>query len=153
MARAYTAPAPAYTQANTATDVASLATTATTVLEIDELDMNQATATTVANVSMSVLRFSGAYSVASGGSSGTIAKHLFGDSASPVTALYNNSVQASAGTSVTIYADAVNIINGWQKLPAPEDRWSFTISQAFIWRTAAPTAGTYSNSVAYRETV
>jgi hypothetical protein len=95
MARAYTAPAPAYTQPAVATDAVSLATSASTIIEIDKLDMNQATATTVANVSMSVLRYSGAFSVASGGSSGTVAKHLFGDSATGVTALYNNTVQAS----------------------------------------------------------
>lgn len=155
MARAYTAPAAAYNGVAVTTDTAALNTSSSIVIEIDEMDINQSTASTVANVNMTVLRYTTAsYSISSGGSAGTVAQHLVGDHTTGVTATYNNTVIASAGTSSTLYADAINIINGWQKLPAPEDRWSVSVSAALVWRLSSQqVTNQYSNSIAFRETV
>lgn len=154
MARAYTSAGP-NVSVSAVVDLHSLQTTANMVAEIDELDINQITATTVGNLRITCKRFSGAYSIGSGGTAGTPKPHVFGDSAGVCTTRYDDTTQTTSGTAVTLYADAINVINGWQKLPAPEDRWSFTISQAFIWSldTAPGSAETMSNSITYRETV
>lgn len=154
MARAYTA------QSNNVSvsavqDLVSLQTTAGMVAEIDELAVGQVTATSVGNLRCTFKRFSGAYSIGSAGSSVTPRPHLFGDAAGVVTARANDTSQTSGGTSVTLDSDAINVLNGYNKLPAPEDRWSFTISQAFVWSldSAPGSAETMSVKVTYRETV
>lgn len=154
MARAYTSAGP-NVSVSAAVDLHSLQTTSGMVAEIDELDGNQVTATTVGNLRISCKRFSGAYTIGSGGTAGTPKPHIFGDSAATCTTRYDDTTQTTGGTSATLYADAINVINGWQKLPAPEDRWSFTISQAFVWSLdqAPGSAETFSNSITFRETV
>jgi|ERR1051326_2178350 hypothetical protein len=154
MARAYTA------QSNNISvsavqDLMSIQTTSGMVMEIDELAMGQVTAITIGNLRTTFKRFSGAYSIGSGGSSVTPRAHVFGDSAAICTARANDTVQTTGGTSVTLDADAINVVNGYNKLPAPEDRWSFTISQAFVWSldTAPGSAETMSARVTFREIV
>lgn len=136
-------------------DLMSIQTTSGMVMEIDELALGQITATTIGNLRTTFKRFSGAYSIGSGGTSVTPRPHVFGDSAATCTARANDTTQTSGGTSVTLDADALNVINGYNKLPAPEDRWAFTISQAFIWSldTAPTSAETMSVRVTFRETV
>lgn len=154
MARTYTA------QSNNVSvslvqDLISIQTTAAMVAEIDELSMGQITATTVGNLRTTFKRFSGGYSIGSVGSSVTPRPHTFGDAAAVCTARANDTTQTTGGTSVTLDADAINVVNGYNKLPAPEDRWSFTISQAFVWSldTAPASAETMSVKVTFRETV
>jgi hypothetical protein len=154
MARAYTA------QTNNiavsaAQDLISIQTTAGMVAEIDEMAVAQVTVTSIGNLRTSFKRFSGAYSIGSVGTAVTPRPHLFGDSAAICTARGNDTTQTSGGTSVTLDADAINVINGYMKLPAPEDRWSFTISQAFVWSLDTVPAGaeTMSAKVTFRETV
>ena len=81
--------------------------------------------------------------------------HLFGDSAAVCTARANDTVQTSGGTSVTLDSDAINVVNGFNKLPAPEDRWAFTVSQAFVWSLDSAPSGaeTISVKATFRETV
>lgn len=154
MARTYTA------QSNNVSvsavqDLISLQTTSAMVMEIDELSLGQITATTIGNLRCSFKRFSGGYSIGSAGTSATPRPHVFGDSAAIVTARMNDTAQTSGGTSVTLDSDALNVINGYTKLAAPEDRWSFTISQAFVWSldSAPASAETMSVKATFRETV
>jgi hypothetical protein len=154
MARAYTA------QSNNVAvtavqDLVSLQTTSGMVAEIDEMATGQITATSIGNLRCTFKRFSGGYSIGSSGSSVTPRPHLFGDSAATCTTRANDTTQTSGGTSVTLDADAINVINGYNKLPAPEDRWSFTISQAFVWSldSAPGSSETMSVKVTFRETV
>lgn len=154
MARAYTS------QSNNVSisavqDLLSLQTTFGMVCEVDELVMGQVTATTVGNLRCTFKRFSGAYTIGSGGSSVTPSKHVFGDSVAICTTRANDTSQTTGGTSVTLDADALNVVNGYVKLPAPEDRWSFAMSQAFVWSLdSAPSASeTMSVKVTFRETV
>jgi hypothetical protein len=136
-------------------DLISIQTTSGMVMEIDEINIGQVTATTIGNLRCSFLRFSGAYSIGSGGSSITPRPHVFGDSAATCTARANDTTQTSGGTSVILDSDVFNVINGYNKLPAPEDRWSFTINQAFVWslNTAPGSAETMNMKVTFRETV
>ncbi len=129
--------------------------TAAMVAEIDELALGQVTAITIGNLRTTFKRFSGAYTIGSGGPSVTPRPHVFGDSAATCTARANDTVQTSGGTAVTLDADAINVINGYNKLPAPEDRWSFTMAQAFVWSLdSTPTgAETMSVRVTFREIV
>lgn len=154
MARAYTA------QSNNVAvtavqDLISLQTTSGMVMELDEINLGQVTASTIGNLRCTFKRFSGGYSIGSGGSSVTPRPHVFGDSAATVTGRANDTSQTTGGTSVTLDADAINVINGYNKLPAPEDRWSFTLSQAFVWSldSAPASSETISVKCTFRETV
>ena len=154
MARAYTAQN-ANVSISAVVDLVSLQTTSGMVAEVDELDLGQVTATSVGNLRCTFKRFSGAYTIGSGGSAVTPRPHVFGDSAATVTSRSADTTQTTGGTAVTLGADAINVINGYQKLPAPEDRWSFTISQAFVWSldSAPGSAETMSMQSVFRETV
>jgi len=154
MARAYTVRT-SNVSVSAVQDLISIQTTSGMVCEIDEMSAGQVTATTVGNLNCSFKRFSGAYSIGSGGTSATPRPHLFGDSAATCTARANDTTQTSGGTSVTLDSDVINVVNGYVKLPAPEDRWSFTLSQAFVWSldTAPTAAEAMSVKVTFRETV
>ena len=136
-------------------DLISLQTTSGMVAEIHEATLGQVTATAVGNLRMTMKRFSGAYSIGSGGSSVTPSKHVFGDSAATCTTRANDTTQTTSGTAVKLPADAINVINGYQYLPAPEDRINFTISQAYVWSldSAPGSAETMSGKVTFAELV
>lgn len=136
-------------------DLISLSTTSAMVAELDELDAGQVTATSIGNLKCTFKRFSGAFTIGSGGSALTPRPHVFGDSAATATARSGDTTQTTGGTSVKLGADVVNVINGYQKLPAPEDRWSFTLSQAFVWSldTAPGSAQTFNVQATFRELV
>jgi hypothetical protein len=154
MARAYTIRS-SNVSVSVVQDLLSIQTTSGMVCEIDELVAGQVTATTIGNLNCSFKRFSGAYSIGSAGTSVTPRPHLFGDSAATCTGRANDTTQTSGGTSVTLDSDVFNVVNGYVKLPAPEDRWSFTLSQAFIWSLDTAPTGAESMSVkaTFRELV
>lgn len=106
---------------------------ATVGLEIHEWVLGQITATSVGNLRISNHRLPATVTSGSGGSAGTIAKKNFNDAAALHTFRINDTVQATtSGTNVVMRGDIYNVINGYQYLPAPEDREQITISQAFI---------------------
>lgn len=154
MARTYTITSNAVS-VSAVQDLVSLQTTSAMVAEIDEISLGQITATTIGNLRCSFKRFSGAYSIGSGGSSATPRPHVFGDSAATCTGRINDTTQTTGGTSVTMDVDAINVINGYNKLPAPEDRWSIAMSQAFVWSldSAPASAETINARVTFRELV
>jgi hypothetical protein len=136
-------------------DAHSLQTTSGMVCEIDEWTWGQITATAVGNLRFSMKRFSGGYSIGSGGSSVTPRPSVFGDSAATCTTRANDTVQTSGGTSVTLRGDVINVLNNYIYQPYREDRHSFTISQAFVVSldTAPGSAETSSGTLTFRETV
>lgn len=154
MARTYTAQTTAVA-VTAVQDLISIQTTSGMVAEVDEMNIGQITSTSVGNIRCTFKRFSGAYSIGSSGSSISVRPHIFGDAAATCTARGNDTSQTSGGTSVTLDTDVINVINGYNKLPAPEDRWAFTISQAFVWSldTAPGSSETMSTKVTFRETV
>lgn len=112
-------------------DLFSIQATSAGSFYLQEIYLGQITQTSVELLRLSIKRFSGAYSIGSGGSSVTPARNLAGDAAATVTARINDTTQTTGGTSLTLPCDDWNLINGWQYLPAPEDREHFFISTAF----------------------
>lgn len=133
-------------------DLISIQATAGMAFSLHSLVLGQTTATTVGNLRVTVKRFSGAYSIGSGGSSSTPVKMNFGDPAATVTGRVNDTTPTSGGTAATLVADVYNPINGYQFLPPPEDRPVFAISQALIFSLdTAPSGGETTNGTAVIE--
>lgn len=134
-------------------DLISLQSTSGMALEVHEVSIGQITATAIGNLRLTMKRFSGAYSIGSGGSAATPAKANFGDAAAVATGRVNDTTQTTSGTSVTFRADIFNVINGYLWLPAPEDRLIIAPSQAFVLSldTAPGSSETMSGSMTFKE--
>jgi len=114
-------------------DLFSVQATATMAFEVHEIVLGQITATSVGNLRVSLHRLPATVTVGSGGSNAAPAPHNFTDAAATVSARVNDTTQATtSGTNTVLNADVWNVINGWQYLPAPEDRYQIKISQGFI---------------------
>lgn len=120
---------------------------------VNEIYLGQITQTSVEILRVSVKRFSGAYSIGSAGTSATPQKMLFGDAAATATGRVNDTTQTTSGTAVTLATDDFNLINGWQYLPAPEDRIKVNPSQAIVLSldTAPASARTMSGYMVIAE--
>jgi len=134
-------------------DLMSLQSTSGMAISIHEVIVAQVTGSTVANLRLTLKRFSGAYSIGSGGSSVTPGKFNFGDAAATATGRANDTTQTTSGTAVTLRGDVYNVINGYQFLPAPEDRPIIAPSQAFVVSldSAPGSAETMSGTVVFEE--
>jgi hypothetical protein len=106
---------------------------ASAAVEIHWFQFGQTTATTVGNLRFRLVRLPAAVTAGSVGSAGTINKARSGDAAATATGRVNDTTQATtAGTAVDVLADVYNPINGYQFLPAPEDRPAANPSEAFV---------------------
>lgn len=86
-----------------------------------------------------VKRVTGAPTSGSGGSAATPRPFDQGDSAAAMTAEVNNTTQLSGGTSVTLWSEAFNVMNGFHYMPPPEDRPVFRgQTRCVISLSAAP---------------
>lgn len=134
-------------------DLISLQSTSGGNFELHELLISQITQTSVELLRLDLKRFSGGYTIGSVGSSATPRPHLFGDAAATCTGRVNDTTQTTGGTSVTLLSDVINLINGWQYLPAPEDRLIFNPSQAMVLSlgNAPAAARTMSGSIKFAE--
>jgi hypothetical protein len=102
--------------------------------EIHDFTVGQVTATTVGNLRLTGRRLPATVTAGSGGTAPTPNKNRTGDAAATVTARVNNTTQATtSGTALDIVPDVYNPINGYQFLPAPEDRPACNPSEAFTW--------------------
>ena len=113
-------------------DLLSVQSTSGMAFRLLEIVLGQITITTVEALNLSIKRFSGAYTIGSGGASVTPAKHNFGDAAATVTGRRNDTTQTTGGTSVTLRADAYNEINGYQYLGIPDKEIIIAPSQALV---------------------
>lgn len=134
-------------------DIFSLQSTSGMAFQLLEIVLGQITQTSPEILRMTFKRFSGGYSIGSGGSTPTPAKHNNGDAAATVTAHANDTTQTSGGTSVTIRGEDWNLINGYQYLAIPKKEIIFPPSQAFILSLdGAPAAGRVVNgSITFEE--
>lgn len=134
-------------------DLISVQSTSGMAIEIHEIVLGQVTATSIEALAISLKRFSGAYTIGSGGSAATPAKHNFGDSAATATGRVNDTTKTTGGTSTTIRAEVFNEVNGFQYLPAPDDRPVIAPSQAFVLSLdGAPAASrTVSGALTFAE--
>lgn len=113
-------------------DLFSVQSTSGMAFKLLEIVLGQITVATVESLRLTFKRYSGAYSIGSGGSSITPVKHNFGDAAATVTARGNDTTQTSGGTSSIIRADVFNEINGFQYLAIPDKEIILAPSQALI---------------------
>lgn len=113
-------------------DLISIQSTSGGSFYLNEVNLGQLTQTSVEILAVTIRRFSGGYSIGSGGSSVTPGKALFGDAAATATARINDTTQTTGGTNVILPSDDWNLINGFQYLPPPEDREKFNPSQACV---------------------
>jgi hypothetical protein len=124
--------------------------------EIHEYVIGQVTATTVGNLRHSLKRLPATVTAGSGGSSGTLNKSRSGDAAATVTGRTNDTSQATTGgTAVLLREDVYNPINGYQFLPAPEDRPACSPAEALIVSldTAPGSAESMNGSITVAELV
>lgn len=137
-------------------DLLMLLCTSASAIEIHEIVIGQISATTVGNLNISLKRMPATVTVGSGGNAGTINKNRSGDAATTISGRINDTVQATtSGTAVTIHSDVYNPINGWQFLPAPEDRPACNVSEAFVvsLNTAPASSETMSGMIRFAELV
>lgn len=134
-------------------DLLSVQSTSGMAFKLLEIVLGQITVATVENLRLTLKRFSGAYTIGSGGSSVTPVKHNFGDAAATVTARANDTTQTTGGTSSIIRADVFNEINGYQYLAIPDKEIILPPSQAFILSldTAPAAARTMNGSLLLEE--
>jgi len=134
-------------------DLISVQSTSGMAFKVLEVVLGQITSTTVESLNLSLKRFSGAYSIGSGGGAVTPAKHNFGDPAATATARRNDTTQTNGGTSVTVRADVYNEVNGYQYLAIPDKEIIIAPSQAFVVSldSAPGAARTMSGSVTIEE--
>lgn len=103
---------------------------------------------------IAIKRATGSYTSGSGGSTGTLQKHLTNDASAGPTPEFNNTTQASAGTGAltTIRTDSFNVQAGYQYLPTPETRILFLPAEAVVVSISAPAdALTMNGSITIEE--
>ncbi len=114
-------------------DLIALYAGASGAFELHEFVLGQITATTVGNLRFRLRRLPATVTAGSVGSAGTINRARSGDAAATVTSRVNDTTQATtSGTAVDIRPDVYNPINGYQYLPAPEDRPACNPSEAMV---------------------
>jgi hypothetical protein len=124
--------------------------------EVHEAVFGQITATTVGNLRFHVGRLPATVTAGSGGSAGVINKNRSGDGAATVTGRINDTTPATTGgTEVILRSDVYNPINGYQYLPAPEDRPAANPSEAIrVSLDQAPgSAETMSGTITFAEMI
>ena len=134
-------------------DLLSVQSTSGMALKILEIVLGQITITSVEALRLTFKRFSGAYTIGSGGSAPTPQKHNFGDAAAVGTVRANDTTQTTGGTSVTIRSDIFNEVNGFQYLAIPDKEIILAPSQAFILSmdNAPAAARTMSGAITFEE--
>lgn len=124
--------------------------------EWHEFVVGQVTATVVGNLRLSLKRLPATVTSGSGGSAGVLNKSRSGDAAATITGRTNDTTQATTtGTAVLIREDVYNPINGYQYLPAPEDRPACNPSEAMVVSldTAPGAAETMNGSAVVAELI
>lgn len=134
-------------------DLISAQSTAGMAFEVHEVDIAQITSAVIGNLRLTMKRFSGAYTIGSSGNAATPQKMNFGDAAATVTGRINDTTQTTSGTAALLKATTFNVINGYNWLPAPEDRPIIALSQAFVLSldTAPASAETMSGTITIKE--
>lgn len=137
-------------------DILAAYSGASGAFEVHEFVLGQITATTVGNLRLRGRRLPATVTAGSGGTAPTPSKSRSGDAAATITARANDTTQAtSSGTALDIRSDVYNPINGYQFLPAPEDRPACNPSEAFVWSldTAPSSAETMNASLTVAEQI
>lgn len=120
--------------------------------------VHQVVITNVASETSDQLRFTikrvtGSPTSGSGGSTATPRPMLANDTAAGATVETNNTTRISGGTSVTLWAEGQNAVNGWNYFPTPEQQPVFFNGEYLIvGLEAAPAASTnMSGTIVFEE--
>ena len=134
-------------------DLLAIYTGASKAIRVHEVVLGQVTATTIGNLAITLKRLLPTVTSGSGGAAGTIVPINPGDAAATVTGRTNDTTQATATTTNIIRGDVVNVLNGYQYLPPPDDRPVVGLSSAFIvsLNTAPGSAETFSGTITFEE--
>jgi hypothetical protein len=134
-------------------DLISLQSTSGMALKLLEVELGQVTLTTIEMLRLTFKRFSGAYTIGSGGAAATPRPHVFGDAAAVATGRTNDTTQTTGGTSVIMRADMWNSVNGFQYLLIPDKEIILAPSQALVVSldTAPAASRTMSGSLTFEE--
>lgn len=126
---------------------------ASKAIKVHEVVLGQATATVIGNLGITLTRLNATVTSGSGGAAGTIVPINPGDAAATVTGRTNDTTQATATTTNVIRGDVVNVLNGYQYLPPPDDRPVVEPSGAFVvsLNTAPASSETFSGTITFEE--
>ncbi len=134
-------------------DLLAIYTGASKAIKVHEVVLGQVTATTIGNLAITLKRLLPTVTSGSGGTAGTIVPINPGDAAATVTGRTNDTGQATATTTNIIRGDVVNVLNGYQYLPPPDDRPIVGLNEAFVvsLNTAPSAAETFSGTITFEE--
>lgn len=123
-------------------------------IRIHQIVVSNGASETSDQLRFTIKRFSGAYTSGSGGSTPT-PRPLDGiDTAAGFTVEANNTTRATGGTSVTLWSEGQNVLNGWNYFPTPESRIRCPQAEAIVVGLEnAPAAATTMSGVAVIEEV
>jgi hypothetical protein len=128
---------------------------ASKMLELHEASLDCiVSGTSVQNLAVSFKIMPATVTNGSGGSAPTPQSMMSGDAAATFTARANDTTRATtSGTARTFKTGALNTINGYIWLPAPEDRPLISISQALVFGLDGAPSGsiTMSGNLIVRE--
>ncbi len=134
-------------------DLLALYCGASKAIKVHEVVLGQTTATVIGNLGLTLKRLNATVTSGTGGAVGTIVPINPGDAAATVTGRTNDTTQATATTTNIIRGDVINVLNGYQYLPPPDDRPIVEPSGAFVvsLNTAPSAAETFSGSITFEE--
>lgn len=134
-------------------DLLAIYTGATKAIRVHEVVLGQVTATTIGNLGITLKRLLPTVTSGSGGAAGTLVPINPGDAAATVTGRTNDTTQATATSTNIIRSDVVNVLNGYQYLPPPDDRPVIGLSSAFVvsLNTAPGSVETFSGTITFEE--
>lgn len=140
---------------STTSDLFTIVCGATIAGLIHEITLGVEAATSPEEVTVEIIRVTGAYTAGTGGAAITPVALTSTMSASVFTARGYDTTLGTAGTSTVAHADTWQLLNGYQYLPAPEDRLLCNISQWLVVRllTAFAAAHNVSGAVKFEEVI
>lgn len=150
--RIYTLSIDAVALASTQVDIFSIQSTANMAFRCKQIILD-ACDTAVTLWTLTLKRFSGAYSIGSGGSSVTLRPANFGDAAATATGRVADTTKTTSGTSVTLGGGRMNLVNGWTWQPGSDDDFFIIApSQALVLvQGTTPASQTIGGTVTVEE--
>ena len=117
-------------------------------IKIHQIVITNGASETSDQLRFTIKRFTGAYTSGSGGSAPTPQPLSASDAAAGFAAEANNTTRATGGTSVVLWSEGQNALNGWNYFPTPEGRITGRQAEAIvIGLENAPAASTTVSGV------
>lgn len=101
-------------------------------IKIHQIVITNGASETSDQLHFTIKRFTGAYTSGSGGSAPTPQPLSASDPAAGFAAEANNTTRATGGTSVLLWSEGQNALNGWNYFPTPEGRITARQAEAIV---------------------